>query len=81
MAFTIRYEVSHFYPPYLLFFMMGFWFKIFFANLKLSGLTYQVYGKVMHLETKFSNVDGTWGQQFLIPLPLYHPVFTIVIYG
>ena len=25
--------------------------------------------------------DGTWREQFLVPLPLYNPVFTIVIYG
>ena len=25
--------------------------------------------------------DGIWWEQFLVPLPLYNPVFTIVIYG
>ena len=25
--------------------------------------------------------DSTCREQFLVPLPLYHPVFTIVIYG
>ena len=57
MAFTIRYEVSHFYPPYLLFFMMGFWLKIFFANLKLNGFTYQANGKVNALNSAPKTYD------------------------
>ena len=48
-------------------------------------------GKVRKLFTVFVGIsleyhiiwkhDSAWREQFLVPLPLYHPVFTIVIYG
>ena len=33
------------------------------------------------LQSRIGRKDGTWREQFLVPLPLYNPVFTIVIYG
>ena len=39
----------------------------------------QSRSKRIRVELKI--IDGTWQQQFLIPLPLCKPVFTIVIYG
>ena len=60
-----------------------------YTQYRVNALMFGLHGtKATSLEDGFSGnsfviqwKDGTWRQQFLIPLPLYNPVFTIVIYG
>ena len=50
------------------------WISLF--QLKNSDLPFHV-----SIVWMFAFIDRTWRDQFMVPLPLYNPVFIIVIYG
>ena len=63
----------------------AFEFQLYFSCSKIWTLNMTSKIQFMPMSKYFcesyENTDNSWREQFLVPLPLYHPVFTIVIHG